>query len=107
MVVVAGVVAVVVVVVVVVVLVVVVLVVVVVVAGVVAAVVVVVVIVVVVVVVRAGSSVSCLPNCTLLAGFRVLLVSAFASYPPTRRDSCRSLKALAPSPDPRDLDLTP
>ena len=75
-------------------------------AGVVAAVVVVV-IVVVVVVVRAGSSVSCLPNCTLLAGFRVLLVSAFASYPPTRRDSCRSLKALAPSPDPRDLDLTP
>ena len=29
---------------------------------------------------RAGSSVSCQPNCTLLAGFRVLLVSAFASY---------------------------
>ena len=29
---------------------------------------------------RTGSSVSCLPNCTLLAGFRVLLVSAFASY---------------------------
>ena len=29
-----------------------------------------------------SSSVSCLPNCTLLAGLRVLLVSAFASLDP-------------------------